>query len=230
MKKATKFVIAAVAVVAVGAAGTVAFTGVGQADQRGWHKPGHGMSMSRERGPRAGYGMRGHSGMHMMGRGMMVDQFFEIADLDGDGTITREELGQAIAARVAEYDADGDGTLGLDEFEGLFLEVVRPMMVRSFQFIDRDGTGSISAGDIERPLGRMFDRLDRAGDGEITRESLARGSGWHGRGHRMGRDGEMRRDRRGGGDWREMRRERREMRRQQWLERQERDAGSDDDS
>ncbi len=188
MKKANMIAIAATAIVAVGAAGAVAFSGSVQADQRGWHGSGHHKSMARHGGSRGmhrGHRMHGH-GMHRMGREMMLEHLFDMADLDGDGT------------------------LDLDEYEGLFLELVRPVMVRSFQFFDRDGTGEIEAEDIQRPLDRMFDRLDRAGEGEISRESMRRGD---------------RRDRA-----REWRRERGEMRRQMREERREQRGPGQDPS
>lgn len=200
MRTFTKLAIAAASALALGAAGTLALTAPSEADQPGWHDSVRGMVHSASH--RMMRGMHGGFGMGM-GRGMMIDHMFDMADLDGDGTISRDELEEAIAGWVAQHDADGDGTLSLEEYEGLFLELIRPLMVRSFQFLDRDGSGAVSADDIERPLGRMFDRIDRAGEGMISRDDL----------RRMHRDGwrEMRRDRRE--RYRERREERREMRR-----------------
>ncbi len=196
MKTASKIAIAAVAVVAVGTAATFSLTAPSQADSRGgWGGPGHHGMM-----------MRGH-GMGMA-RTMMVDRLFNVADADGDGTITREEFDQAIADRIAEYDTNGDGVLDIEEFEGLYLEITRPAMVRAFQFLDAEGAGTIGTEQIERPANRLFDRLSR-GEDEISRDAMERGPRGYGRHSEWRGRGEGRR-----GEWRERAREHREMRRE----------------
>ncbi len=216
MRKSAKITIVAASALAMAAVGTLAWSGSSEADTSSWHRGGEAHGKMHRAGHRM---MRG--GMHMhMGRAMMIDHLFDMADLDDDGTITREELEEAIASRIEAHDADGDGTLDLEEYEGLFLELVRPMMVRSFQFLDRDGSGTIAAEDIERPIGRMFDRLDRDDSGTIARDDLRRGRGWHRHRHR-GDWGQSRRDRR------EMHRQMREERRQERRERRRGDADTE---
>lgn len=65
-------------------------------------------------------------------------------DLDGDGKITGAELDEKLASLIEAHDADKDGELSLEEFATLHAEVMRPMMVRNFQRLDRDGDGQIS--------------------------------------------------------------------------------------
>jgi hypothetical protein len=114
---------------------------------------GHGPRGEEHRGP------RGHGGPG--GPGQLLRHF----DADEDGTITAEE----ITAKLATYDANNDGNLGLDEFEGLWAEVTNQMMVRSFQFLDRDGDASVTETELSEPVEhfaeRMAERQDRDDEG-----------------------------------------------------------------
>jgi hypothetical protein len=135
----------------------------GSADAQGW----------------GGRGGMGHAGM-------MLD----LLDADGDGRITREELESWRAERLRTYDEAGDGQLSLDEFAGLWAEITRPMMVRAFQMLDRDGDGQVTEAELARATDRMFSRLDRTGDGVIEEGDLERRRGprHEGRGPRGGGD------------------------------------------
>ena len=110
-----------------------------------------------ERGDR-GDRMRGHRGpMGPMGMiGPMLTAGF---DADADGVVTQAELDAGLAALVTKYDADGDGTLSLDEFAGLHAELMRPMTVRAFQWIDADGDGALSAAEQDKAKGFLSKRL-----------------------------------------------------------------------
>lgn len=163
-----------IALAAALAVGTVAFSSSGEAGDRGWGRHGgHHMGMGMHHGKR-------------FGRMMAMERFHELADLDGDGTITRTEIDEVFSERFAEYDANGDGALDIDEFDQWFREITRPMMVRTFQFLDREGAGALEEDYLKERLDRMVSRLDRNGDGEISREDRRRGG--HHRGERPQRD------------------------------------------
>lgn len=108
-------------------------------DARKWHG-------KRDRDGRRGHDQRrmGH-GDHGSGPAMMLRMVTAGFDSDGDGEISEQELTDGLAALVERHDADGDGTLSLDEFATLHAEIIRPMTVRAFQFLDRDGDGQINA-------------------------------------------------------------------------------------
>ena len=109
------------------------------------------------------------------GGGMMMEpalQLFEQADGDKDGRLTRAELDAFAAANLQRFDANGDGRLGLEEFQGLWTEFTRPVRVRAFQFVDHDGDGGLTTAELQEPLDRALDQLDRDGDGSIARDEL----------------------------------------------------------
>jgi EF hand len=138
------------------------------------------------RGEAHGWGGGGRGGWG--GGGMMMGhalQLFEQADGDKDGRLTGAEVDGFAAANLQRFDADGNGRLGLEEFQGLWVELTRPLRVRAFQFVDGDGDGGLTQAEVREPLGRLLDRLDRNDDGSVARDELGRpgrGPGGHDRG------------------------------------------------
>ena len=55
----------------------------------------------------------------------------------------------ALSARMAKFDADGDGVLSLAEFEALHSAMIRSMTVDRFQALDEDGDGYSNADEID---------------------------------------------------------------------------------
>ena len=95
----------------------------------------------------------------------------------------RAEHLAARKASITKYDADKNGQLSLDEFQGLFNEIMRHRMVRMFQKLDRDGDAKVSEAEIARRVDRMMAHLDRNDDGEIERGELKRKHKGHDRDH-----------------------------------------------
>jgi len=141
-----------------------ASVGVAQDGQRHGHGggfgtgPGHGMmdmmgrmqGMMGMAGDMSGMGMSGMGGIPGMGEGMM-----RMLDEDGDGDVTVEEARSALDDLRAEYDADDDGTLSINEFETLHSAFMRSTMVDRFQHLDSDGDGEITAEEMTAPVDRM---------------------------------------------------------------------------
>ncbi len=120
-----------------------------------------------------------HYGMTMMmggpdrmgrGPGAMLQKL----DLDGDGRVTREEAYRALGQELEKYDADGDGQLTVQEYERLWLDYARPMMVRRFQMHDADADGRVTREEYGAKVDRMFWRMDRDGDGVIEPGEMRR--------------------------------------------------------
>lgn len=155
MRTGTKI---ALATVATAFAGAIAFAATGEA--HGWGPGGRG----------------GHA--MMMGPALGL---FDEADADRNGTVTKAELDAFGGDRLKRFDADGNGELSLDEFQGLWVELTRPVRVRAFQFVDADGNGQITTAEMQKPLDMALQRMDRNDDGSIARDELARG-------HHRGRD------------------------------------------
>jgi Ca2+-binding EF-hand superfamily protein len=130
--------------------------------------------------PRSGYG--GH-GMHggPGGRGGHAAMMFEKFDANGDGTITRAEVDEVRGAKLKGADGNADNALSLEEFQAVWLEMTRPMMVDRFQDLDEDGDGKVTEAELGRPMTNMFVYLDQNEDGSITVKELRGRQGKHGR-------------------------------------------------
>lgn len=179
MQKRTKLLLAGGAAAMLTLGG---LAGLAQADMEGGMGGGHcGMGMNEGRGEGGG---RGHG---MMGRQMM-----ERYDADKDGKVTQAEIDKNRQQWLAEADADKNGTLSLEEFKVLWLKGRNEMMVREFQFFDRDGNGQVTIEEYQGPMADLVARRDRNDDGSLgadDRHGQGEGHGQrHGRmkGHGMG--------------------------------------------
>jgi len=122
----------------------------------------------------AGYGgchrsgiERGFGGHHSGQRGEIL---FRTFDADKDGTVTAAEINAETERRMSGNDANGDGALSLEEFQGVWMEMIRSRMVDAFQRFDDDGDGVITKAEVDEKTSWMMSRMDRDGDGKITRE------------------------------------------------------------
>lgn len=165
MKTVTKIVLAAGAFGLVSAAGVA---GVAVADS---HASMHGKK-HHQSGKGRHHGHRGH------GVGRLMERF----DTDKDGKLTQSELDDARKALLAKFDADKDGKLSLEEFEPLWLEVMKRRMVRGFQKLDIDGDAGVTEEEFLRPFKNTVEKMDRNDDGVLDKEDRRqhqRGSGRH---------------------------------------------------
>ena len=155
----------------------------GDKDGMGWRRDRDGRGHHGPRHYRGGHGMGGHhGGPGMMGGGMMgmmgghggpmgrmaMMRIFQLADTDGDKSVTQEDFDAFITSRMEQYDANGDGSLQLDEYKAFFAEMVEPMAVRSFQHLDPDGNAALTAEEFGEPVEGVVERMDRDGDGKLT--------------------------------------------------------------
>ena len=130
-------------------------------------------------------GKFGH-GMHFLGKNQyssLATEMIGTVDTDGDGMVSQAEINQALDTRVAAHDANGDSSLGLEEFASLWYESTHPLTVHTFQRLDTDGDGAITGEELDTLFANIVARLDRDGDG-----SLSMSDRWHGRGHGRGHD------------------------------------------
>lgn len=116
-------------------------------------------------------GGRGHGmmerGMTGRGPGMMGQQMMERYDANKDGKVTQDEIDQNRQQWLAEADTDKNGTLSLEEFKILWLKSRNEMMVREFQYFDRDGNGQVTVDEYKGPLSGMVAERDRNNDGSL---------------------------------------------------------------
>ncbi|MEX0406862.1 calcium-binding protein [Aquibium sp. LZ166] len=110
--------------------------------------PGSGVSM-----------MDGDMMRMMMGPGMMGDGMA--------GEPEPEAAREAMLARLAEFDADSDGTMSLTEFEALHAAMIRETTVDRFQHLDADGDGRITETEMGAPARRMEMRRGMPGASDM---------------------------------------------------------------
>jgi len=125
-------------------------------------------------------GGMGHGMWHGRGHGFMMTSMAERYDANKDGKITQDEIDQNRAAWLAEFDADKNGTLSLDEFKNLWLKARQEEMVREFQYFDRDGNAQVTLDEYKSPMSGIVAEMDRNNDGALTRDDhrMMRGRGW----------------------------------------------------
>lgn len=92
-----------------------------------------------------------------------------LADTNGDGVVTTEEIQSRHAEQFQAADADNDGALDVDEMQNAML---RWRAQRRVQALDTDGDGKVSAEEYQAPMRWHLSRLDRDDDGEIGREEM----------------------------------------------------------
>jgi len=119
-------------------------------------------------------GMGGMGGHHRM-------EMIEHLDTNSDGKITMAEITAHRDQLHAEHDKDGNNAISLSEFEGIWLSMMRPMMVDKFQMMDDDGDGQITDAEVDKKVKRMMRWMDKNEDGAVSMKELSRGHKKHGR-------------------------------------------------
>lgn len=138
------------------------------------------------------YGGFGGGGLGMM-RVLGGEQLLREIDADRDDKLTQAEIDRFVAGRLERFDADKNGRLSVEEFTALWADLTRPITVRAFQFLDPDGDGAVTKGELDDRFSRLVSRFDRNGDGVLSMEDRRRGGHdggrGEGRGERNPRDG-----------------------------------------
>lgn len=119
-------------------------------------------------------GEHGRHGAHH-GKHHGKHQFFEKMDADQNGSISKTEANERLAAHFDEIDADGDGELTKDELHQHHEQRRAEHHAKMFAELDADGSGGISATEAENapgPLAEHFAKIDADADGQLTQDEL----------------------------------------------------------
>ncbi|MGH6896233.1 MAG: EF-hand domain-containing protein [Geminicoccaceae bacterium] len=110
----------------------------------------------------------GHHGRGHQGGAWLFENF----DANDDGRITQVEIEEVRQGQLEEFDADGDGSLSLEEYQALWLDAMRERMVDRFQAHDDDGDGLVTVAEFGERFDGIISHLDDDGDGELTMDEL----------------------------------------------------------
>ena len=111
---------------------------------------------SDPRGRMGGMGMGPMGGSGMGPMGMMDSDMMELMSRRHAGSVSPSgDISGTMSMHMKQFDANGDGTLSLAEFEALHGALMRETMVDRFQHLDADGDGKITAEEMKGAAGRM---------------------------------------------------------------------------
>jgi Ca2+-binding EF-hand superfamily protein len=113
-------------------------------------------------------------------------------DLNGDGTVTAEELSDYRQAMFAKMDLNSDGNLSRDEvteYKARMKAEHKTNKKDRFERADANEDGQVSADEFAASTNEMAKRMDRNGDGTIDRREMFKVLRGHGG---AGHDGEHR--------------------------------------
>ena len=99
---------------------------------------------------------------------MIIETF----DINKDGKVTQAEIDQTRKDQFAKYDSNHDGVLSLEEYQALWLDAMRRVMVRQFQANDADGDARITVEEFTARFDDLVRDRDRNGDGVLTADEL----------------------------------------------------------
>ncbi|MEO0911833.1 MAG: hypothetical protein AAFY59_02420 [Pseudomonadota bacterium] len=105
-----------------------------------------------------------------------IRTLFEAYDANEDGSLTQAEIDAGRASQFEAADTDATGGLTLEEYETLWLEVMRERMVDQFQRHDDDGDGIVTVEEFNERTRNLVSRMDRNGDDALSRDDMRRGA------------------------------------------------------
>jgi len=97
-------------------------------------------------------------------------------DLDGDGSVTKDELDRALHAEFAKYDVDHDGVLNAAETRTANAAIAG-LADGSSPLFDWNADGHIDFKEYATQWLSLFDRLDVDHDGVVTPDEMTRPQG-----------------------------------------------------
>ncbi len=131
--------------------------------------------------------------------GNRVVALMERFDLDKDGKITRAEFDEVRGRSFAGTDADGSGSITLEEFSTMWQDLNGERMVRGFQRLDADGNLSVTQEEYTARSQNFVERNDRNGDGVVTRADRGKHKGKRGHHRSQKKPGQAAEPRKAGG-------------------------------
>jgi Ca2+-binding EF-hand superfamily protein len=117
---------------------------------------------------RGGHGHGGGERGWRRGGGAGFMRQLETFDANGDDAVTQGEIDQFRQGQITRFDADGNGTLSLEEYQALWLDAMRERMVDAFQEHDDDGDGQVTVVEFNERYTDLVERFDRNGDGQLS--------------------------------------------------------------
>jgi len=128
--------------------------GGGQGMMGGGMGGGQGMMGGGMAGGQGMMGGMSGGNMDQMDRNMMGMMMGDNAN----AMSSPDEMRSMLMTKMGEFDADGNATLSMTEFEALHGSLLRETMVDRFQRLDADGDGNITATEMADPADRLENR------------------------------------------------------------------------
>lgn len=110
------------------------------------------------------------------GAGEHRAEMFMNRDLNKDGSISTDEMGQAAGNMFDQIDVNGDGQLSREEMDGHHMkrraEREDARQRKHFDELDADADGNVSRDEFVSKMNEHSSRADMNGDGKVTKEEM----------------------------------------------------------